>query len=298
MVNQHWIVGKTRITRIEELVGPMFVAEQFLPDYDSHVVAHHRDWLYPNHIDPVSGKLVASMHSWLIETPDHNILIDTCIGNHKERLPIRDWHHLQTPWLLKLKATGMEPEDIDFVMCTHLHVDHVGWNTRLQDGQWLPTFPNARYLFSKQEFDFWQAERSTSATAGFNRVNQQTFDDSVLPIMHLAQLIEGEHEVIADMLRIIPAPGHTPGSILIDLQSAGAGAIFTGDVCHHPLQVYQPDWNSAYCQIPELARSTRKQVLAHCAEHNTLMLPAHFGPDFAGKVSADGSGFKFTFATR
>jgi glyoxylase-like metal-dependent hydrolase (beta-lactamase superfamily II) len=295
---QQWIIGDTRISRIEEQLGPMFDPKHFLPDYDLNVVARHSDWLYPNHIDPASGRLVASMHAWLIETPQHKILVDTCIGNHKERMPARHWHNLQTPWLERLAAHGVTPHDIDYVMCTHLHVDHVGWNTQLVDGQWVPTFPNAIYMFSKPEFDFWRAERDSIDSASFNQINRQTFDDSVLPIMHLAQLVEGEHEVITDLLHIVPAPGHTPGSITIDLHlQQGKSVIFTGDICHHPLQVYQPDWNSAYCELPQQARATRRRVLEQCVEHNTLMMPAHFGWPFAGYVQDSHEGFSFAFDT-
>ena len=210
---QHWQVGDTRITRIEELIGPLFDPVMFFPDYSAEVVAKHRDWIYPNHIDEDSGRIIASMHSYLIETPHHKILIDTCIGNDKERMPYRDWHRMQTPWLANLKAAGVTPEQIDYVMCTHLHVDHVGWNTRLQDGQWVPTFPNAKYVFSEIEFEFWKSERNAENPEVFNAVNNQTFDDSVLPIMGLAELIEGEVDLIDDLLHISPAPGHTPGSI-------------------------------------------------------------------------------------
>ena len=293
---QHWMVGDTRITRIEELIGPLFDPVTFFPDYSAEVVAKHRDWIYPNHIDQDSGRIIASMHSYLIETPHHKILVDTCIGNDKERMPYRDWHRMQTPWLENLKAAGVTPEQIDYVMCTHLHVDHVGWNTRLQDGQWVPTFTNAKYVFSKVEFEFWKRQRSTASTEVFNAVNNQTFDDSVLPIMGLAELIEGEVDLIDDLLHISPAPGHTPGSITLTLSSAGDKALFTGDICHHPIQVYEPHWNSAFCEIPDKAISTRKDVLEFCVESNALMMPAHFGPSFVGHVQDAGAGFSFKFS--
>jgi len=292
---QHWQVGDTRITRIEELIGPLFDPVMFFPDYSAEVVDKHRDWIYPNHIDEDSGRIIASMHSYLIETPHHNILIDTCIGNDKERMPYRDWHRMQTPWLANLKAAGVTPDQIDYVMCTHLHVDHVGWNTRLQNGQWVPTFSNAKYVFSEIEFEFWKNERNAENPEVFNAVNNQTFDDSVLPIMGLAELIEGEVDLIDDMLHISPAPGHTPGSITVTLSSAGDKALFTGDICHHPIQVYEPHWNSAFCEIPDKAISTRKEVLEFCIESNAIMMPAHFGPSFIGHVQDAGGGFSFKF---
>lgn len=292
---KHWQVGACRVTRIEEMMGPMFDAKTFFPDYDQEVMKKHASWMCPNHFDLSTERLVASMHSWLIETPDHKILIDSCVGNDKDRMPYKDWHLMQSPWLSRLTATGVNPEEIDFVMCTHLHVDHVGWNTRKQDGKWVPTFANAKYVFSKTEFDFWQGQRNDNSHEVFAAVNNKTFDDSVLPIIHLAQLIEGSHELIEGLLTIDPAPGHTPGSITIALASAKEEALFTGDILHHPIQVYEPHWNSAFCELPDQARETRLKVLSRCAERGSIMMPAHFGPSHAGKVIEKGDGFVFDF---
>ena len=292
---QTWRVGNCTVTRIEELIGPLFDPVQFFPDYDPDVFASHRKWLYPHHADEASGNIISSMHSWLIQTPDHNILVDTCIGNDKDRMPFRDWHAMQTPWLNRLRGTGVPPEDIDFVMCTHLHVDHVGWNTVLRDGQWVPTFPNASYVFAEAEYEFWKAQRHAEDPDGFHRVGNKTFDDSVLPVMGLARLISGETELIDDLLRVTPAPGHTPGSITISLTTQADRALFTGDILHHPIQVYEPEWNSAYCEIPYQAIATRRHVLEHCCEHGSLVLPAHFGPSFAGRVNDAAQGFAFEF---
>lgn len=291
---QFWQLGNTRITRIEEMAGPLFDPVMFFPDYDPAIFEKHRSWIYPGHVDEASGRMIASIHSWLIETPNHKILIDTCVGNNKDRMPFQDWHQMNTPWLDNLKAAGVMPEEIDYVMCTHLHVDHVGWNTRLDNGTWVPTFPNAQYVFSKTEFDFWQSQRNQEAEAEFNEINRKTFDDSVLPILDLATMIEGEAEIIDDMLHIDPAPGHTPGSVTIDLHRGAA--LFTGDILHHPVQVYEPHWNSAFCELPEQARDTRQSILARCANNGCLMMPAHFGPSFAGRVRAGDAGFSFEFS--
>ena len=207
---QQWKIGNVNITRIEELIGPLFDPARFFPDFDPEVFDQHREWLYPRQVDSASGNLIASMHSWLIETGHHKILVDTCIGNDKDRMPYRNWSRMHTPWLRNLVRTGVSPEEIDFVMCTHLHIDHVGWNTRLVDGNWVPTFPNAKYVFARTEFEFWQQARER--TDNFNEVNKKTFDDSVLPIVDLAEMIDGEHELIADLVHLKPAPGHTPGS--------------------------------------------------------------------------------------
>lgn len=290
-----WQIGNLTVTRIEEMIGPMFDPVRFFPDYDPAVFEQHRDWLYPDHVEEATGRIIASMHSWLVETPHHKILIDTCIGNDKQRMPYKNWHQMNTPWLQNLKQAGVSPEDIDYVMCTHLHVDHVGWNTRLDNGQWVPTFPNARYIFSKDEFDFWKHERETQAEETFAQVNNQTFDDSVLPIMHLADLVEGETELIADLLRICPAPGHTPGSIAIELSDSGSLGVFTGDIFHHPIQVALPEWNSAFCEMPEQARATRRNILNRCCDAHALVLPAHFGGGFAGHIRESGKGFRIDF---
>lgn len=284
-----WQVGNVKISRIEEMIGPMFDPVRFFPDFDQALFDQHESWLYPDHVEQGSNRIVASMHSWLIETPHHRILIDTCIGNDKPRLPYRNWHEMQSPWLTNLHAAGVAPSDIDFVMCTHLHVDHVGWNTRLEDGQWVPTFANAKYLFSKTEYEFWEKERAEPNPDEFKGVNNQVFDDSVMPIMHLAELIDGESEILADLLRIKPAPGHTPGSITIEVSDAGQLGVFTGDICHHPIQVVQPAWNSGFCELPDLARETRSNVLNHCHDTQALMLPAHFGGSHACNiVESDG----------
>ncbi len=289
-----WKIGKAKITRIEELIGPLFDPVMFFPDYNLEVIKKHRHWLEPGHLHE-SGRIIASIHSWLIETPHHKILVDSCIGNDKDRLPVREWHQMHTPYLANLKGTGVTPDQIDYVLCTHLHVDHVGWNTRLQDGQWVPTFPNARYLFSQSEFDFWNAKNQQSDTEAFNELNHKTFNDSVLPVMHLAELITGEATLLDGLLEIRPAPGHTPGSITVSLNDGQKKALFTGDIMHHPIQVYEPDWNSAFCELPEQAIKTRKRVLEHCLNSGALMMPAHFGPSHAGHVVSTDNQLGFDF---
>jgi glyoxylase-like metal-dependent hydrolase (beta-lactamase superfamily II) len=291
---QHWRIGKSTVTRIEELIGPLFDPEQFFPAYNKGIIDKHKGWLFPNHMHE-SGRIIASMHSWLIDTPSHKILVDSCIGNDKDRMPFRDWHNMKTPYPTNFAATGITPDQIDYVLCTHLHVDHVGWNTCLKDGQWVPTFPNAKYLFSRTEFEFWEQQRKQEDPDQFNAVNSKTFDDSVLPIMHLAELIEGEQDLIDGLLHISPAPGHTPGSITLSLIDSTSEALFTGDILHHPIQVYEPEWNSAYCELPDQAIATRKDVLSHCCNAGALMMPAHFGFGHAGHVIASESGFAFDF---
>ena len=194
---QHYQFGDIRVSRIEEMLGPMFDPLRFFPNFNAQMFERHASWLYPNHVDPESGRIVASMHSWLIDTGHTKILVDTCLGNHKDRMPYRNWDQLDTPWLRRLEATGVKRTDIDYVCCTHLHVDHVGWNTQLVDGTWVPTFPNARYLFSQAELDHLRHEISElDPDDTFGAVNAKTYEDSVAPILQQADLIT-ENQTLA-----------------------------------------------------------------------------------------------------
>jgi glyoxylase-like metal-dependent hydrolase (beta-lactamase superfamily II) len=197
------------------------------------VLDEHRGWMVPDHDDPTSGFLKFSVHSWLIKLAGRAILIDTCVGNHKPRPKFPMWHLMETRYLARMAAAGIRPEQIDMVMCTHLHVDHVGWNTRLDNGRWVPTFPNARYIFSQEDYDHFLAGPETASAS------HGSFRDSVLPVVEagLAQMVRGAH-AIDEHLSIDPAPGHTPGSIVINLASHGQRALFSGDILHHPVQVF------------------------------------------------------------
>ena len=295
-MNMTWQVGDTLVTRIEELMGPLFNPVRFFPDFDPDLLKKHEDWLLPHHFDPECGRIIASMHSWLIETPHHKILVDGCIGNDKDRLPHRDWHQMKTDWPNRLRATGVSPDEIDFVLCTHLHVDHVGWNTQQVDGSWQPTFSNARYLFSKIELDSLEASlRDLDVNDEFALLNQKTYHDSIAPVLNRTDLIIESQELISDRLAIDLSPGHTPGSITLRVSHRDQTARFCGDICHHPLQVYEPWMNSAYCQLPEQAIATRHSLLETCAEDNALLMPAHFGPSHAARVHRRGSKFSLSW---
>lgn len=276
-----WTLGPISVTRVEEQLGPASLPPaRYLAGFERAVLERHLDWLVPNHYVPERDALVTSVHSWLIRTPHHTILLDCCAGNHKERPSLPRFHRLDTPFLERLCAAGAHPEDIDIVLCTHLHEDHIGWNTELRDGRWVPTFPRAKYLFSRRENEFW-------APAG-----GVAYRDSVLPVIESgqAELVDGAH-AIDDLLLIEPAPGHTPGHVILKLDAGGAGAVFSGDVIHHPLQVYAPHWNSGFCELPEEARATRRRVLERCAERGELLFPTHFGAPHVAAVAAQGGGF-------
>ena len=206
-----WDVGGAEVARIQEQIGPMFDPRTFFPDYDAAVLAQVRRRLGDAHVAE-SGRIVSSIHSWLIRIDGRNVLVDGCIGDHKDRHPYRRWHELESDWSLRLAAVGVTPADIDYVMCTHLHVDHVGWNTRKEDGRWVPTFPNARYLFSREEIEHFRAERDAAATDEFDAVSKKVWDDSVRPVLDagLVDFVDGVHPVLADRLVMEPSPGHTP----------------------------------------------------------------------------------------
>ena len=273
-------------------MGAMFDPVRFFPDFKPELFDQHSSWLYPNHVDRESGRIVASMHSWLIDTGSTKILVDTCLGNHKDRLPYRNWDRLNTPWLNRLEAAGVSHDEIDYVCCTHLHVDHVGWNTQLVDGTWVPTFPNARYLFSQAELDHVRRELSgLEPDDSFGAVNAKTYEDSVAPILQQADLITQNQPLDETGIELLLTPGHTPGSMTLRLTSEAQPVYFTGDVCHHPIQMLYPSMNSTYCQIPDVAIATRRDLLTRCDDENALLLPAHFGPPHGCRVRAEATSF-------
>ncbi len=226
------MIGAVRVTRVEEMCGPIVSPRDWFSDFDEEELARHLTWLAPRYYEVASQRMISSIHSWILRTPRRVILIDTCTGNHKVRPGWDAFHMLNTPYLERLQAAGVAPEDVDVVLCTHLHVDHVGWNTRLDGGRWVPTFPNAQYLMSRADHDYFA---STARDAETPELVRNTYNDSVLPVVEqkLAVMVEGTEE-LADGLRLVPAPGHTPGQVRLDLSSAGQRAVFCGDVLHHP----------------------------------------------------------------
>ena len=293
-----WQIGNVRVTRVGELLGfTSLPPEQFLVGFDRDVLEMHRHWLIPNHYSPEHDRLITSVHSWLIRTDRHTILLDCCAGNHKNRPGAPRFHQLETPYLERLREAGAAPEDIDIVLCTHLHTDHVGWNTMLRDGRWVPTFPNAKYLFSRTENEWGDPRRNPVADADLQRT--YSYRDSVLPVIEAGQveLIDGPH-AIGDSMLIEPAPGHTPGHVMLKLKDKSENAVFCGDAIHHPLQVYAPQWNSGFCELPAEARATRRRLLEHCAEERALLFPIHFGAPYVAAIDSVGDGFSLRFVER
>ncbi len=279
---QRWQIGDVRITRIVEQETPApgtFV----LPDAEPARVAAHA-WLRPHFAD-AEGQLVMSVHAFVVESGGRRIVVDTCVGNDKDRtLPF--WHRLQGPFLRDLADAGFPRESIDTVLCTHLHVDHVGWNTMLVDGRWVPTFPNARYVFARAEWEHWRTEPQPEG---------DVVGDSVRPILDagLADLVEPGHR-LTDEVRLEPTPGHTPGHTSVHVASRGAEAVITGDVMHHPVQCAEPTWRSNFDVDADAARRTRRECLTRWADRAALVLGTHFATPTAGRIVRHGDAWRFT----
>ena len=284
-------IGEVSITRVEESLGPSFDPHFLFPDWTSELLTKHCGWMSPNYLDEATGKFISSIHSWVLRTPRHTILIDACSGDHKNRPAFPRFHMKETSYLERLTAAGVNPDNVDFVLCTHLHVDHVGWNTRLANGRWVPTFPNARYVFARSEVDYWHTR---NGEGGHLPINENVFDDSVAPIIDagLAIFVDG-FERIGEVLTIIPSPGHSPGHCSVELTIDGKTGIFSGDVMHQPVQVYEPHLNSRFCSHPEQARDSRRKLLARCAADQCLVLPAHFGAPHFGRIVEKAGRYRF-----
>jgi glyoxylase-like metal-dependent hydrolase (beta-lactamase superfamily II) len=283
-------IGDVSVTRVNELYGPGFTPALLFPDWHPDVLVAHRDLLIPHCFSEADGCFISSIHTWVLRTRHHTILIDSCIGNHKPRPSVARFNQLNTPFLARLAEAGVTPESVDYVLCTHLHVDHCGWNTQLIDGRWVPTFPNAKYVFSKAEHDHW------SGPAGKEGVHAGVFEDSVLPIIASgqAEIIDGVG-AIGDGLILRPTPGHSPGHIAIELKSQDEEGLFSGDIMHQPVQVFHPEWNSRFCDDPLQARASRRWLLDYAAEHGTTVFTAHFAKSSAGHVSRHGEKFDWHF---
>ena len=286
-------VGEFRIDRVIESEVPFIEPEIFLPDMDADVLAANLDWLAPRYFDPESGKLNFAFQSYILRNDRHTIVVDTCVGNDKERPTRPAWHLQNWPYLADLAKAGVQPEEVNFVMCTHLHIDHAGWNTRLVDGRWVPTFPNARYIFAREEYRFWE-ERDRSGEQG---LVPNIFDDSVLPVMEAgqAELVDMDYQ-FDDGLWFEPAPGHTRGNVVINLRSGGESAVLSGDVLHHPLQLLRPEWSSRACEDRAQSAATRRALIERLADTPTLLAPAHFASPSMGHIVSRGDAFGYQLA--
>ncbi len=278
----HWTIGKIKITKIVELEttgGTRFILPQAGPED-----IHKLPWLIP-HFATEEGRLKMSIHSLVVETPTQRIVVDTCLGNDKQGRKVPTWNNLQKPFLEDMTNAGYPPESIDTVLCTHLHVDHVGWNTRLVGGKWIPTFANARYVFGKTEYEHWKSHSDEPERAA-------VLNDSVRPIIEAgrADLVASDHK-LSDEITLIPTAGHSPGHMSVHIRSDGEEGLLTGDVAHHPCQMAHLDWSSTADYDQTQSAATRRELFARFADTPTLLIGGHFS---AGRLKRDGDAFRFT----
>jgi len=285
-------LGPITIHRIVEQEIPFFDAFEFFPSLTKEMVEENRSWLQPTYLDPVSGKIVLCFQSYVVKTPHHNILVDTCIGNDKPRPMRPNWHQMKSDRFEKgLAAIGLGFGDIDFVMCTHLHIDHIGWNTRLDNGRWVPTFPKARYLFAERELAFWTQKEKEDPPS------QPWIADSVLPIVAAkrADVVKSDHR-LNELVQLVPTPGHTIDHYSVYVGKSGEDAFLTGDMIHSPIQARYPDLGMRADFDSKQAGETRRKIFAQFCDTPTLMCTAHFPSPSTAKVARWGDGFKFMVA--
>ena len=279
-----WNVGRVKITKIVELetVGHT----RFILPHASKEEVQKLPWLIP-HFATEEGRLKMSIHTLVVETPSRRIVVDTGLGNDKEGRNVPTWNNRKTPFLEIMTAAGFPPDSIDTVLCTHLHVDHVGWNTRLENGRWVPTFEKARYLFGRSEYEYWRDHSAEPDKAAI-------FHDSVKPIMDAgkADLVASDAR-ICDELALIPTPGHSPGHMSVLIRSDGEEGLLTGDVAHHPCQMAHLDWSSTADSDPVQSTATRRDLFSRFADRPVLVIGGHFD---GGRIKRDRDAFKFIVA--
>lgn len=286
--------GPASVSRIIDLDPFVLPLAGLLPAASLDDLADARAVLAGMHLDYETATLNLAVQSHLLRIGGRTILIDTCIGEDKPRPRRADWHERrQTGYLARLAAAGCRLEDIDMVMCTHLHADHVGWNTRLDNGRWVPTFPKARYLIGCTELAFWT---EAAARPAEHPLNHGSFADSVLPVIEAgaAEMVDDGVQVMPGV-SIAPLPGHTPGHIGLEVKLPGQPAlVFSGDALHSPAQVFQPGWSSAFCTDPAVATASRIGLLDRAAETDTVLIPAHLRGE-GMRISRLGSRFRPRF---
>ena len=301
-----WQVGEVCVTTVIE--QPLHALEVVIADATPENVKQI-GWLVPDFAD-ADGAMHGLIQAFIIQAPGSTIVVDTCVGDDKARLCVEAWNRSQTGFLARFREAGFDPADIDVVLCTHLHVDHVGWNTRWDGSAWLPTFPNARYLFAEVELAYWQGLREQEPVdpgtladpleallAAFQADQRQTHVDSIKPILDagLADIVRTDHRLCKEVA-LVPTPGHTPGHVSVMIQSGSDAALITGDCIHHPCQMARPGWTTRIDSDAAAGIATRMQLLQRLAGTTTLLMGSHFAEPTAGRVVADGDGFRLTHA--
>ena len=277
-----WKIGAVTVSRVVEIEGPSPGTFLFAEATPERLLQHA--WLRP-HFLTADGRTLGSIHCFVVQSGGRTIVVDTCVGNDKPR-EVKTWHLRQGRFLEDLAEAGFAREQVDTVLCTHLHVDHVGWNTMLKDGKWVPTFPNARYLFARREWEHWSREGDAGARA--------VQADSVRPVLDagLAELVEMDHRLTPEVF-LEPTPGHTPGHVSVRIVSGGEEAVITGDLMHHPVQCAEPAWASRFDVDPEAARRTRRAFLERYAGRPVLVLGTHFATPTGGRIVREGGAWRF-----
>ena len=288
---ESWQIGEVRVDRVVEFEQPVMPIRQLYPGATPETIDRHRRWLEPWLLEPSTGLLRIAFHSFLIRSKSLKILVDTCSGNDRNRPGKLRYHMRRWPYLENLARTGVAPEEIDFVLCTHLHVDHVGWNTRLLDGRWVPTFPNARYLIAKPEWDYWEKHYRTESF-----VDDPYHLDSILPVIEAgkAEFVESTY-AFNDEVWLDPTPGHTPGHVCVHVRSGGRECVMSGDLMHHAVQCAEPDWSSCFCVDPQHSRRTRRAFLQRYEGTPVVILPAHFPTPTSGLIERAEGAWRFRF---
>jgi len=282
-------IGDVTITSIIERDGPWRTPEVMFPAYDPVIGRKHIAELDPVVFDHTSGKMVITYQTFVVRTPGHTILVDTCTGEDKGYPAPMDFP--KQPWLDNFAAAGLRFEDIDYVFCTHLHIDHCGWNTRLLNGRWVPTFPKAKYIFHKDEYAHWEA-----ATARGESPPGNVWTFNCRPIVEAGQalLVDDTYE-LDGTFSLTPTPGHSPHHCCVDIRSRGQHAVVTGDMMHHALQCREPAWSTIFDTDTKAAEQSRRKFLGRVADTSTLILPIHFPSPTVGRVAADGERFRYQF---
>jgi len=284
-------IGGVKISSILEVEGPIFDTRGLMPDMTPELVAREQGWMTPRWYDPAGDRLVLRVQSYVIETPRVTILVDTGVGNNKTGRRRETWNNGDWPYLENMAAAGYAPGDIDMVVFTHIHVDHVGWNTHLVDGEWVPTFAGARHLFAADELA--DAERKRTADpVRFGAI----WEDSIRPVIEagLVDRVPPDH-VLDRSVRLGPAPGHTRHHSAVWIEDGGEHAVVSGDVMHHPVQGRYPQFSSVHCEEPETAGKTRRNVLDRCVEADAVVMPIHFG---AFRAERDGGAYVLEFVEK
>ncbi|HIH22431.1 TPA: MBL fold metallo-hydrolase [Candidatus Micrarchaeota archaeon] len=286
MTGLKWKIGQVEISQITEIDAGDVIQGAIKEATPENIKAIK--WLYPHFADE-HGKLKSLVQSFLIKSNGKNILIDTCNGNDKIRSDLPQWGKLHTDFLKKLNAISADAKDIDIVICTHFHCDHVGWNTKLENGIWKPTFMNAKYIFPREEYDYWKQMPEKELED-----DKHAFNDSVAPIIKsgLAEFVDPDHK-IDNRVKLIPTPGHTPDHVSIMIESDGQNAMISGDFLHHPCQIASPNWSMPYDSLPDKALDTRRKILSQIADANILLIGSHFPNPVAGHVRRSKEGFVF-----